>query len=174
MKSSPQPSDPGPPEKVRLKVGWERFSDIAYEIRYLVTRQNAEVGKHYLPFAPDWDRYLAFERAGSLSIWTARTIPLDAKEKGALVGYVVWILLRGLHSAETVFADADLVYLAPEWRDGLTGYKLLKSGIAAVKPHAEMIRAETNDLYEGGRMGVLLKRLGFERIGSVYVQRNRQ
>ena len=169
MKSSPQPSGQGPPEKVRLKVGWERLSDIAPEIRYLVSRQNAEVGEHYLPFAPDWDRYFAMERAGSFAIWTARTL-----EGKALVGYVVWILLRGLHSAETIFADADLVYLAPEWRDGLTGYKLLKSGIAAVKPMANIIRVETNDLYEGGRMSVLLKRLNFERIGSVYVQRDRQ
>lgn len=159
-------SDPPPSDRVRLKVGWERFSDILPEIRHLVARQHEEVGRDYLPFAPDWDRYFALERAGSLSIWTARTL-----ESGVLVGYVVWIFLRGLHSVESIFADADLVYLAPDYRDGMTGYKLVKSAVAAVKPRSNIVRVETNDLYEGGRMGVLLKRLGFQRIGSVYVFR---
>ena len=162
VKSAPQPLGP-----VRLKVGWERLSDIAHELRYLAGRQQAEVGGNYLPYAPDWDTYLAYERAGSVIAWTARTI-----ESKTLVGYVIWLTTRGLHSVETIFASADLVYLAPEWREGMTGYKLIKSAVAAIRPKVNIVKIETNDLYEGGRMGVLLKRLGFERIGSVYVQRN--
>jgi hypothetical protein len=162
VKSSPQPSG-----RARLKVGWEKLSGIAHEMRYLAGRQQAEVGENYLPYAPDWDTYLAYERAGSCVAWTARTI-----ESRVLVGYVIWITTRGLHSVETIFASADLVYLAPEWREGLTGYKLLKSAIAAIQPNVNIVKIETNDLYEDGRMGVLLKRLGFRRIGSVHVLGN--
>ena len=165
-KLGPPPSDQERPESVKLKVGFERLSAIAHEMRYLAGRQQAEVGGNYLPYAPDWDTYLAYERAGSCNAWTARTI-----ESKVLVGYVIWITTRGLHSVDTIFASADLVYLAPEWRDGMTGYKLLKSAVAAISPKVGIVKVETNDLYEGGRMGVLLKRLGFERIGSIYVHR---
>lgn len=124
------------------------------------------MGENYEPFNPDFDAYLAYERAGSCAVWTARTI-----DSNVLAGYIVWTTTRGLHSVDTIFANANLVYLAPEWREGLTGYKLLKSGIAAVAPRVNIIKIETNDLYEGGRMGVLLKRLGFRRVGSVYDRR---
>lgn len=155
-----QPSAP-----VRLKVGFERLSTIAHELRYLAGRQNDEVGKGYLPYAPDWDTYLAYDRAGSAIVWTARTI-----ESNVLVGYIIWLLTRGLHSVETVFASADVVYLSPDYREGMTGYKLIRSGVAAIRPKCNIVKVETNDLYEGGRMGVLLERLKFRRIGSVYVR----
>jgi len=154
---------PSPSGHARLKVGWESLSAIANEMRFLAVRQQAEVGEDFEPFSPDWDTYFAYARAGSAAAWTARTI--DSK---VLVGYIIWLTTRGLHCVETTFANADLVYLAPEWREGLTGYKLLKSGIAAVRPRVDIVRVETNDLYENGRMGVLLKRLGFRRIGSVW------
>jgi hypothetical protein len=158
----PRPSDPGP-RKVKLRVQWEKFSDVARELRYLSARQQAEVGENFEPYDPDWVSYFAFERAGDLAVWTARTV-----DSNILVGYIIWRTWRGLHCASTRFANADLVYLAPEWREGLTGYKLLKTGIAAVRPLVDIVRVETNDLYEQGRMGVLLKRLGLRRIGSVY------
>ena len=159
---SPKP-DPQPSGRVQLKVGWERLSDIAHEIQYLTRRQQSEVGETLGPYAPDYDTIFAYERAGSLLIWTARTI----KSK-TLVGYVVWITTRGLHSVETIFASANLVYLAPEWREGLTGYKLIKSAVAAIRPRVNVVTVSTNDLYEDGRMGVLLKRLKFRRTGSVW------
>ena len=166
MTAQPDPSLPSqlrPSGRVQLSCQWERFSVISAEIRPMMERQQAEVGKDYEPYDPDWDRYFAFDRAGSLRIWTARTI------EGFLVGYVFWLLLRSLHASSTRFATADLIYLAPEWREGLLGYRFLRSAISAVselKP--DIIRVETNDLYEDGRLGLLLRRLKFRRIGSVY------
>jgi hypothetical protein len=147
----------------RLRCRWEPVSSVAREIEGLTRRQQAEVGEDYEPYDPDWEVYFAHERSGSCAVWTARTFT------GTLVGYIVWLTTRGLHCANTIFAEADLIYLAPEWRDGLTGYKFVKTGIAAVKKQGvDVVRIETNDLYEHGRMGVLLKRLGFRRIGSVW------
>jgi hypothetical protein len=168
VKLAPQPSDPAPRER-RLKVGWEKISAVARELQYLAVRQQAEVGENFEPFAPDFDTYLFYERAGSCVVWTARTI--DTK---LLVGYIVWLTTRGLHCATTIFANADLVYLAPEWREGMTGYKFIKSGVAAISPLVDRVKIETNDLYEGGRMGVLLKRLGFRKIASVYIRDGRK
>jgi hypothetical protein len=151
------------PERVKLRVGWERFSDVIHEAKFLIQRQQAEVGENFEPFSPDWDLYFSYERSGSIAVWTARDL-----DQGSLVGYIVWLTTRGLHCANTLFASADLVYLAPEWREGITGYKFLKSGIEAVRSMVDVVRVETNDLYENGRMGLLLERLGFRRIGSVY------
>ena len=156
-------SSPPPSGHAQLRVGWERFSSVAHELKFLAARQQAEVGEDYQPFSPDWETYFNYDRAGSCAVWTARTI-----SGSALVGYIRWLTTRGLHCVDTVFANADLVYLAPEWREGLTGYKLLKSGIAAIQSRVDLVRVETNDLYEEGRMAVLLKRLGFRRIGSVW------
>ena len=165
----PQRSAREPRERARLKVQWETLPAIMHEMRYLGARHQAEAGD-YEPFSPDWETYYAYARSGSAAAWTARTI-----DSNVLVGYIIWISTRGLHCVETIFATADLVYLAPEWREGMTGYKLLKSGIAAVKVRgADLIKVETNDLYEGGRMGVLLKRLGFRRIGSVWQANGKQ
>ena len=97
--------------------------------------------------------------------WTAR--PIGGK---SLVGYVIWIVGPGLHCLDTIIAEAKLFYLAPEWRDGLTGYKFLKSAIEAIRleRNPNIIRMETNDLYEGGRVGALIRRLGGKQVGSVF------
>jgi hypothetical protein len=108
------------------------------------------------------------ERAGSCGVWTARPIP-----EGTLAGYIIWLTFRGLHNIDTIFASADLIYMSPEWRDGLRGYKFLKSGVEAVKlRNPNIIHVETNFLYKQGGLGLLLKRLGFRKIGEVYERRN--
>jgi len=158
LQSSPQPSG-----RAQLECKWERFTDIASELAVLSARQQAEIGEGYEPYNPDWNRYFAFERAGSCAVWAARSL------SGTLVGYVIWLTVRGLHNVTTKFATADLIYLAPEWRGGLLGYKFLRSSIDAVKAlEPDLVRVETNDLYAAGRVGILLKRLGFRRIGSVW------
>ena len=80
LEKIPQPSAPA-----RLSCSWERFPEVASELRYLSARQQAEIGDGYEPYDPDWDRYFAFDRAGSAMVWTARTL------SGVLVGYVIWL-----------------------------------------------------------------------------------
>ena len=160
---SNQPSAP-----VQLECRWERFQDVANELLILSRLQQEEVGENYQPYNPDWSRYFAMDRAGSCGVWTAR--PLN---HGSLVGYIIWLTFRGLHCVDTIFASADLIYMSPEWRDGLRGYKFLKSGIAAVAAQKPgIIHVETNLMYKQGGMGLLLQRLGFRKIGEVYERRN--
>ena len=151
-----------------LSCSWEQPSAIAHEMRWLTRRQQDEVGKDYEPYAPAWDTYFAFERAGSCRIWTARTM------SGVLVGYIVVLLVRGLHSVDHVFANLDLVYMPPEWREGLTGYRFMKACRDSLRkdPMINIIRGETNELYMNGRMRVLYKRLGFRKMGEVWSLNN--
>ena len=161
---TPQPSDPAAP---RLRCQWERVQNIADELLILTTRQHEE-SPDYQPYNPDWSRYFAMDRAGSCAVWTART------PANVLAGYMVWLTTRGLHCADKIFAVGDLAFLALEWRDGMRGYKFLKSGIDAIAAacHPDIIHIETNCLYKDGRMGMLLARLGFRKIGEVYERRN--
>lgn len=150
-----------------LECRWERFQAVANELLTLSQLQQAEVGEGYQPYNPDWNRYFAMDRAGSCGVWTARA------SSGTLVGYVIWLTFRGLHCVDTIFASADLVYLSPEWRDGLRGFRFIKSAIDAVaKREPGIIHIETNFLYKQGRMGLLLTRLGFRKIGEVYERRH--
>jgi hypothetical protein len=145
-----------------LTCRWERFSDIAHEIIPLLKRHEAETNSGHGAYLPDWERYYAFDRAGSCAVWTARTLG------GALVGHVIWLTTRGLHNVEMTFADAE-VYLAPEWREGMRGYRFIKLAIGAMRENKpDVIRFNVNELYRGGEVGLLLKRLGLRRVGSIW------
>ena len=130
---------------------------ISPELIALARRNQAEtpLGE---PLDPDLDRYYALDRAGVCAAWTAR-------HKGALVGYVIWIWSRGLHSQVTSFADADPIYLAPEWRDGLTGLLFIREAIAAVRA---LVSPTYIRIEEPGHLGVLMRRMKARRIGTVW------
>lgn len=149
---------------MRPGAQWETFDQVRSEIVPMLEQQQAEVGADYEPYDPDWGRYEELDRIGSLAVWIARS-------EQTIVGYVIWLILRGLHNVTTRFATADLIYLTPGWREGATGYVFVQDAIAAVEQRyrPNFVRIETNDLYENGRLGtILLQRLKFRRIGSVY------
>lgn len=162
------PSNSPQSARARLRCRWEPFSEVVSELWPLLKRQDAEVGGAYnpAPLEPDWDRYFEYERAGILKIWTAR-------HDDVLAGYVVCLVVHGLHHRSTLHCYADLFWLAPEWRDGLLGLRLLRSVLQALKMlRVQAVRWETNDTFEPGpdgrsRVVRLLARLGFKSIGTV-------
>ena len=164
--SSRRPSGRARPEIV---CKWEKFSLIVREIGALVQRQFAEVGveREAIPLDPDWSRYFEYERAGILHIWGARA-------NGVLVGYVVCFVCPGMHHMSTLHAYADLFWLAPEWRDGSTGWRFLKSVEKPLKAlGVKVLRFNTNDTHRPDAQGrsmvsALLVRNGFSRVETVH------
>jgi len=71
------------------------------------------------PCEPWWDAYLEAEAGGRLHLLTARA-------GGELVGYHVSFLAPHMHSKSCFCAYVDRYYLAPEWRRGTNGIRLLK------------------------------------------------
>ena len=162
--SSPRPSAPARPDKV---CGWEPFSLVVDELWPLLKRHYHELGAYEAaPLDPDWDRYFEYERCGILRIWTMRS-------EGVLIGYVVCQVVHGLHSRNTKYCFGDLFWLAPEWRDGLSGMRMLRGVLKALKDMGvHIVRWETNDTFEPdatgrSRVAALLSRLGFKPIGTV-------
>ena len=136
----------------------------------LSRRWQAELGEE--PFEPDWDRIFAMERAGAAMIWTARSL------QGALVGYMFVTFTNGIFFSSTRFARILAGYLAPEWRAGTTGLRYIRSTLDAIDQlGAFRIEWETNDRFEPddsgrSRLAGLLKRLGFEQVGTVMRRRD--
>ncbi|MDE1868113.1 MAG: hypothetical protein KGI08_10455 [Thaumarchaeota archaeon] len=149
----------------QLNYKWERFGNVARELRPLVARYRCEIGRDYEPYNPDWNAYYLLDRNNSVGVWTARNL------NGTLVGFILWVFNRSLHSTNTIFGLADLIYLAPEWRVGLLGYGFIKSGKDEASKFCNIIQIETNFLYKnskGRSFGILLKRLGMRQRGEVW------
>jgi GNAT superfamily N-acetyltransferase len=68
---------------------------------------------------PDHRLAMRLEQEGRLVCITAR---VDAR----LVGYALYILAPMAHYKTTTMADLDLLWLAPEWRRGRNGLRLIK------------------------------------------------
>jgi hypothetical protein len=111
---------------------------ISYQVETLAaTRQEALplLDRHYEEIAqfkdvqkldPDWVTYMAMERAGRLWVGTVR-------DSGVLIGYTVMIIAPALHYKSLLMATEDIHYLLPEYRKGLTGYRMLRKAKAAMK-----------------------------------------
>lgn len=108
---------------------------------------------------PDWDRYEEAEKSGQLKIFTARN-------EGQLVGYFVCLVTKSLHYKDHTFAHNDVLFLHPNYRKGLAGWRLMKfaerclsdDGVALL-----MVNTKTHKPFD-----VLLQRLGYSHIENVY------
>lgn len=157
---------PLPPQRsapAALKCGWERPSEIAREITVLANRFTSELGQP--PYEPDWARIFALERAQSAIIWSGRTA------RGTLVAYLGVTFNRGLFTG-LPYSRIEAGYLLPEWREGSFGVRFIKGGIDAIERiNGNPIEWETNDAFAPdangrSRLATLLKRLGFEQVGT--------
>ena len=159
-----------PSALARPEFKWEPFEEVLDELWPLLKRHYAEIGRHYegAPLDPDFDRYFEYARAGLLRVWTARA------PNGALIGYIGCLVIHGLHAQSVLRCYADVIWLEPEWRDGLLGYRFIRSCLVALKEiGVKVARWETNDMFEPGEDGVsrvsaLLRRLRFAQIGTVF------
>jgi hypothetical protein len=100
---------------------------------------------------PDWDTYARIEEQGKLWVMTARS-------DGYLVGYIVMLLTRDMHYKTLMKATEDIHFLLPQFRKGLTGYRMLAKMKAAMKEkgvHTISLRTKANADH-----GVLFERLG--------------
>jgi GNAT superfamily N-acetyltransferase len=77
------------------------------------------LNKDVIKLDPDWEAYYSLEDGGVLKVFTARS-------NGTLVGYFVVICRNHLHYKSNLFAFNDVLYLAKDYRKGMTGPKLMK------------------------------------------------
>jgi len=141
----------------------ERYSEaLADEMLPLWNDHHRETAnKFYGPLNPQLETYLACDKNGCLYIFTARN-------KGILVGYQVFIVSEQLHSRDQIQAVQDVLYLKPEYRKGLTGYKFMKWCINELKNEGvdvvHQVISARNDF------GKILERMGFQLEDLTYAK----
>ena len=100
---------------------------------------------------PDWDFYYRVEAQDKLWVLTARS-------GGCLIGYTVMMLSSDPHYRKLMRATEDIHFLLPEYRKGLTGYRMLAKTKRAMKEkgaHTVTFRTKAN-----ANHGLLFERLG--------------
>lgn len=146
-------------------------ADITYQVETLTaTRDEALplLDRHYEEIAqfkdvqkldPDWEAYEALEKAGKLWVGTVRN-------HGILIGYTVMIVHRALHYKGLLMASEDIHFLLPEYRKGLTGYRMLMKAKQAMKDRG--CRLAIMRCKAGMPHGALFERLDGELSDLVY------
>lgn len=139
----------------------ETFSEARSDIEKLLAEHWEEIAlnKDKIKLKPDWFGYEQMYMMGRLCIVTAR-------DKGVVVGYAVFILMRHLHYSSNVYALNDVLFLKKSHRKGTAGFRLLRAaeqilrdkGVSKINWHVKVHHD----------FGVLLKRLGYQLEETVW------
>lgn len=147
-----------------MQIATETWSEAQPDIEVLCVRHWEEIAhnKSLIPLDPDWEKYKQLEAAGMLSVTTARD------DVGALVGYQVYLITPHLHYRSSMTAMSDILYLAPEHRQGRLGINLMK--------HAEQelrnrnVQRVMQNVKLSNDWGRILERLGYKAFERIYAK----
>lgn len=138
-----------------MKFWKERYSrDLVNEMMPLWVAHHAETAsKFYGPLDPDLDMYQRCDRMELLKIFTVR-------QADELRGYQIFVVKENLHSKKQIVATQDILYLSPEARTGLTGYKFIKWCTDQLQ--ADGVHIVHQVIPARGNIRILLERLGYQ------------
>ena len=118
-----------------------------------------------MPLDIDWDRYFDMALVGILRCLTVRSA-------GALVGYCFICVHPSQNHRSVLSAIYDRFWLDPAWRQGRTGLQLFQEAEKMLDLSDVKLRyVSENFRATNGRLGALLKRMGFVPIEQVYLKR---
>ena len=126
--------------------------------------------KHYdeisaykdIPFDPDLGKYAMIAQAGALRIFTMR-------DAGMIVGYEVLFAQTNPHYKTSLQAVQDILFVDPELRKGLTGYKFIRWVDRQLK--AEGVQIVYQHIKAKHNFGVMLERQGYHLVDLIYAKR---
>ena len=156
LASPPQPP-PSRSDHARLEYRYERLVSIAQELAPLVVSHFAGLPEAIkrLPLDVDWERCLAADLQGFIHVLTVRA----PEDNNRLVGYVINQVVRPFMHAGSKWAFVEAIYLADEYREGLTGYLMLKKNFKGM----QTLGCDVCKVFcPVGTFEPLLKRLGCE------------
>jgi hypothetical protein len=134
-------------------VEQEAWETLRRDCQILIERNWQEIALHQdeVPLLVDWPRYERMNKDGLVDAVTVR-------DNGVLVGYNVFFYGRPIHYSGTMVATNDVLYLAPEYRKGSLGIRLIKKGEEVWMRRADMcvMHAKPHNY-----LGRILERLGY-------------
>lgn len=130
---------------------------VAMEVQDLLRAHYLELAKNQdkVHLDPDWDRYIAMERADALLLYTAR-------EDGELIGYSCFFSSPHPHYKALRLVNNDVLFLRADKRVGRTGMRFIdfcEQAVRAEYPHEQF--ALTWHAKEGTDLGAILPRKGY-------------
>jgi GNAT superfamily N-acetyltransferase len=89
----------------------ELFSDCVEEMKPLFDLHWEEIAIHKdkIKLNPDYEKYIEMEKGGFVVTYTVR-------KEGVIVGYAIFFVAEHLHYKDHVYANNDIVFIAPELR----------------------------------------------------------
>ena len=111
-----------------MKFQEESYFDVKDDIKPLLEKHWDESAqyKDKIKIDPDWNAYKIAYISNILKIYTVR-------DNDDLVGYLIVSVVPNMHSKGHILASCDLIYVIPEARKGMTGYKLIKYAESKLK-----------------------------------------
>lgn len=94
-----------------LSTCWDEIEDIGRTH----WEETMEYYRGKQPYAPSFERYNAYDKAGWLKTFTGR-------DEGKLVGYSLMYLVPSMHT-QSMIATEDTIFLLPEYRRGRNGLR---------------------------------------------------
>lgn len=140
------------------------YSVLREEIKPLIVGHWEEIAldRSSIALDPDWDEYDAMAARGELHLLTARN-------DGELVGYYVGIVKPHLHYKSSLTAYNDIIYIKPQYRQGMTGVRLFKEVERTLKERG--VQRMYMNTKEHLNFGVILERLGYKKAETIYTKR---
>lgn len=99
--------------------------DLIGEMQHLLKLHYQELSRKRRPLEPAYWVYLQLQDMGKLVMVTVRN------DSNVLVGYHIMVLQSNMHY-DSFDALSDVLFLAPEYRDGVTGGRLIVASREAV------------------------------------------
>lgn len=137
---------------------WQTFRE---EVKPLLPLHWQEIAldKESVPLDPDWDEYDRLAEMGRLHLLTVR-------DDDKLVGYYVGIVKPHLHYKSTLMAFNDVMYIKPEYRQGMVGVRIFKEIERTLKDRG--VQKMFMNTKEHHNFGVILERLGWHKAETNY------
>lgn len=154
-----------------LQCEWESLQSLLTDgLEDLLYEDYAEMENEAggLPFDLDMDHFRDLERRGIYHV-------VSARQDGQLVGYNAFFLNHHAWSRRAIISVCDVLYLTPEHRRGLNGFRLLKTtdrllAEKGVRRNEYGVRLHKRIGSRGGTVGDLLKILGYKCIEERWVK----
>jgi hypothetical protein len=113
---------------------------------------------------PNMEQYDVLFKKDMLEIHTIR-------DDGKLIGYSLWFITNHIHYKKSLTASSDVLYISPNYRKGMLGYKFIKWTTEEIKKrNPQRIIFHVKPFLDYGR---LLERIGgnfFEKIYSIVTE----
>lgn len=145
-----------------IRFQTECLTDFLQDAMPLLHRHWGEVGSCPQSHALQVNEgmYAAIESVDALHITTAR------HTSGGLVGYAIYFVQDYPHVQGLRMAQSDALYLAPAYRQGFTGVRLLQAAERALVAKGVKNIMQTCTVKKD--FGVILRRMGYTNTETVY------